>query len=441
MTHTTQITTARQGQISSAVAAAAQSERIEAEELRRLVADGKVVIPANRNHAGLAPIGIGRRLSTKVNANLGKSTISSGEQEELDKFNAATAAGADTVMDLSTGEQAPTIRAAIIEQSSVPVGTVPIYEAVSRVDEPADLTPELLLEVIDEQARDGVDYMTVHAGLLREHLPAADARKMGIVSRGGALTATWMRKHQKQNPLYDRFTDLLAICRRHDVTLSLGDGLRPGCLADASDRAQFAELETLGELVQESRNQEVQVMVEGPGHIPVDQIRMNMEEEIRVCDDAPFYILGPVVVDCAPGYDHISAAIGGTLGAYHGASMLCYVTPKEHLGLPGIDDVREGVAAFKVAAHAADVGLGVPGARERDDAISDARVRFDWDRQWQLALEPCKPIALRKESLTQASAESGENETDESETEYCSMCGPKFCPMRLHKKGEAQGES
>ena len=407
----------------------AESERLPLDLVRSEVASGRAVIPANLHHGGLAPIAIGRRFRTKINANIGNSAVSSCPSAEVEKLKTALKYGADTVMDLSTGGNICEIRAAIIAESRVPVGTVPIYEALSLVDDPMDLTAELLLEVVERQARQGVDYMTIHAGLLKEHVPLAKKRKLGIVSRGGAVTAKWMAAHDRQNPFHEEFDALLDICLEHDVTLSLGDGLRPGCLADASDAAQFAELDAIGDLVRRCRAAGVQVMVEGPGHVPLDQVAMNMEREREVCDDAPFYILGPVVADCAPGYDHITSAIGGALGAFHGASMLCYVTPKEHLGLPNAEDVRNGVVAFKIAAHAADVALGRPGARERDDAISDARAAFDWERQMELALDPDRARDLRSEAIAERyDLEKRECNPDD---DFCSMCGPKFCSMKI----------
>ncbi|MCK5804198.1 MAG: phosphomethylpyrimidine synthase ThiC [Lentisphaeria bacterium] len=433
---TTELLAARAGVVTEAMAAVAASEKVEPEALCADVAAGRVVIPANRHHETLEPIGIGRRLRVKINANIGNSSTSSGIKEELDKLETAVRYGADTVMDLSTGEDVDRIRTAIIRHSRVPIGTVPLYEAACHVEDTNDLTIELLLEVIEKQARQGVDYMTIHAGLLWEHVPMAKRRLLGIVSRGGAIMARWMDTHGLQNPLYTHFDKILAICVQHDVTLSLGDGLRPGCLADASDEAQFAELEVLGELVQRSRAAGVQAMVEGPGHIPLHEIQMNMERERELCDDAPFYILGPVVADCAPGYDHITSGIGAALGAMHGAAMLCYVTPKEHLGLPNSRDVRDGVIAYKIAAHAADIAKGVPGARDRDDAISRARADFDWEKQFELALDPDKARELRDEALRERespadSAGSDCSDRTEKGDKFCTMCGPKFCSMRV----------
>ncbi|MBQ8756505.1 MAG: phosphomethylpyrimidine synthase ThiC [Lentisphaeria bacterium] len=423
----TQLLAARAGEITGQMRSVAEKEFISAEELRALVADGKVVIPSNINHKSLVPCGIGRKLRTKVNANIGNSTQASCPGNEYEKLEVAVKYGADTVMDLSTGGNVAQIRRALLERAQVPLGTVPVYEIVARYGSDG-ISGERILQVIREQAEQGVDYMTIHAGLLRRYVPLALKRKLGIVSRGGALLAAWMNKFEKENPFYEYFDDILQICLEYDVTLSLGDGLRPGCLADASDDAQFAELNTLGELVRRCRAAGVQSMVEGPGHVPLDQIEMNMLKERELCGDAPFYILGPVVIDCAPGYDHLTAAMGGMLGAFYGAAMLCYVTPKEHLGLPEKDDVARGMTAFKIAAHAADIGLHRPHARDRDDAISDARAVFDWEKQFALALEPERAVKYRQEAL----AASGK--TDCSNSEYCTMCGPEFCSVRLSRK-------
>lgn len=447
MQYSTQFVAARAGRITAAMHTVAARERLSPEVIRDGVARGHIVIPANVHHHNLNPIGIGSELLTKINANIGNSSLSSGLDEEIGKLEAAVRYGADTVMDLSTGPNVTCIRKAIIARSTVPIGTVPLYEATYRVEDTVDITADMLLEVIAEQARQGVDYMTVHAGILRQHIPMARDRMLGIVSRGGALLASWMQAHQRENPLYARFDDLLDICLEHDVTLSLGDGLRPGCLADASDEAQFGELEVLGDLVRRCRQAGVQAMVEGPGHIPLDQIRMNMEKEAELCDGAPFYILGPVVTDCAPAYDHITSAIGAAVGALHGAAMLCYVTPKEHLGLPNARDVRDGVIAYKIAAHAADIGRHRPGARDRDDAISKARTDFDWEKQFQLALDPDKAREMRQEAIREQTE--GDNEPDAREKQerdsFCTMCGPRFCSMRisqdLNHAAETEGES
>ena len=427
----TQIEYAQKGLITPQIKHVAEVERRSVQFIADRVAAGTVVIPANINHKNLVPCGIGRELKTKINANIGNSSLSSCPHAEKSKLAIALHYGADTVMDLSTGGGITAIRQSMLEQSTAPLGTVPIYEIVARYGN-KDFAKDKILAVIREQAEQGVDYMTIHAGLLQKYVPLALKRKLGIVSRGGALLAAWMQENQKENPFYEVFDDILDICRKYDVTLSLGDGLRPGCLADASDEAQFAELDTLGELVFRCREAKVQSMVEGPGHVPLDQIQENMERERKICGDAPFYILGPVVIDCAPGYDHFVAGMGGMMGAYYGAAMLCYVTPKEHLGLPGADDVRRGVVAFKIAAHAADVALHKPGSRERDDAISDARAEFDWEKQFELALDPEWARELRTQALNESTA------PNQHGSEYCTMCGPDFCSVRLSarlKKG------
>ncbi len=431
----TQFEAAVRGEITPAMKQVALRERRDAEFIRAGVAAGRIVIPANIHHTNLVPCGIGRELYTKINANIGNSATSSCPHDEWVKLDTAVKYGADTVMDLSTGSNIQLIRQALLKRSTIPVGTVPIYEVVARFGA-VGITRENILTVISEQAEQGVDYMTIHAGLKREYVPLALKRKLGIVSRGGALLAAKMTEEKCENPFYEYFDEILEICRRYDVTLSLGDGLRPGCLADASDAAQFAELDTLGELVRRCRAAGVQAMVEGPGHVPMNEIEMNMRREQEVCDDAPFYILGPVVADCAPGYDHLTAAMGGMLGAYYGAAMLCYVTPKEHIGLPENEDVRAGVVAFKLAAHAADVGLGKPGARERDDAISDARARFDWEAQFDLALDPEWARQSREESIKR----SNQPPNSAHGTPFCTMCGPDFCSVRLSAKLKAAQE-
>ena len=423
----TQAEYAQKGIITPAMKYVAEVEQRSVQFIAERVAAGSIVIPANINHKNLVPCGIGRELRTKINANIGNSTLSSCPGAEKSKLAIAMHYGADTVMDLSTGNGISSIRQVMLEQSTIPLGTVPIYEIVARYGS-NDLARDKILSVIREQAEQGVDYMTIHAGLLQKYVPLALKRKLGIVSRGGALIAAWMSEHQKENPFYEAFDAILAICRKYDVTLSLGDGLRPGCLADASDAAQFAELDTLGELVARCRAAGVQAMVEGPGHVPLDQIKENMERERKICCDAPFYILGPVVIDCAPGYDHFVAGMGGMMGAFYGAAMLCYVTPKEHIGLPNADDVRRGVTAFKIAAHAADVALHKPGCRERDDAISDARAQFDWDKQFELAIDPEWAKEMRQQALQESSS------PDLHGTEYCTMCGPDFCSVRLSKR-------
>ncbi|MDH4121969.1 MAG: phosphomethylpyrimidine synthase ThiC [Deltaproteobacteria bacterium] len=418
----TQMHFARKGIITPQMEWVARRENLSPETIRDEVARGRMVIPANVNHTRLEPMAIGIAAKCKVNANIGNSPVSSGQAEELEKLTTALKYGADTVMDLSTGKNIRPIRQALIENSPVPIGTVPIYEAIEMVDNPLDLTADMLLEVIEAQAAQGVDFITVHAGLLAEHVPLVESRITKIVSRGGSLMAQWMLHHNRQNPLFERFDDLLDICRRHDVTLSLGDGLRPGCLHDASDRAQFAELATLGRLTAMAWEKDVQVMIEGPGHMPMDQIPMNMEKERELCHEAPFYVLGPLVTDISPGYDHIASAIGAAIAGWNGASMLCYVTPKEHLGLPNAEDVRNGLVAYKIAAHAADVARQRPGARNRDDELSRARYAFDWNRQFALALDPDRAREYHDETLPEEAHKSAH---------FCSMCGPKFCAYNI----------
>jgi phosphomethylpyrimidine synthase len=414
---------ARQGAITEEMHHVARRERIPAEKIRDEVASGRMIIPANVRHPELEPMAIGFAATCKINANIGNSAVTSDIQAELEKLRICVKYGADTVMDLSTGGDIPQIREAIIRHSPLPVGTVPIYECLTHVKEVEDLTPKIMLDVIEAQAAQGVDYMTIHAGVLRDFIPLAARRITGIVSRGGAIMAQWMLANGAENPLYTHFDEICEIFKRYDVAFSLGDGLRPGCLADASDRAQFAELKVLGDLTRRAWKHDVQVMVEGPGHVPLDQIPMNMQKERELCDEAPFYVLGPLVTDVAPGYDHITSAIGATIAAQHGAAMLCYVTPKEHLGLPNADDVRQGIIAYKIAAHAADVALHRPGARDRDDELSRARYAFDWNRQFALSLDPETARAMHDETLPHEAFKSAE---------FCSMCGPKFCSMKIH---------
>jgi phosphomethylpyrimidine synthase len=428
----TQLQDAREGTTTDEMERIAEREQVEAEFVRQQVAEGKAVIPANVEHDRLDPMIIGREFATKVNANIGNSDEASGVEEELEKLHAAVHYGADTVMDLSTGGALDRIRSANVEHSPVPLGTVPIYEAVKRVDSVEDITRDLLLDVIEKQAEQGVDYMTIHAGVLAEHLPLTDGRKTGIVSRGGSILAQWMEENGMQNPLYTDFEAICDVFAEHDVTFSLGDGLRPGCIADAGDDAQFAELDTLGELTAVAQDRGVQVMVEGPGHVPMDQIAGQVERQREVCGGAPFYVLGPLVTDVAPGYDHITSAIGATEAARAGAAMLCYVTPKEHLGLPDAEDVREGLAAYRIAAHAADVANGREGARDWDDALSEARYDFDWERQFDLALDPERARSYHDQTLP------GDNY---KEARFCSMCGVEFCSMRIDQDArDADGE-
>ncbi len=421
---------ARQGIITEEMQHVAKREKLDPELVRSEVARGRAIIPANIHHRNLEPMGIGIAFQCKINANIGNSATTSNIDEELKKLHHSVHYGSDTVMDLSTGGDIPRIRKAIIDASPVPVGTVPIYEAITRVRRTEDLTPELMLEVIEEQAEQGVDYMTIHAGVLREFVPLARKRITGIVSRGGALLAQWMETHKRQNFLYERFDDICKILKKHDVSFSLGDGLRPGCIADASDEAQFAELKVLGELTKKAWEHDVQVMIEGPGHIPLDKIKEQVDKEMELCHEAPFYTLGPLVIDIAPGYDHITSAIGAAMIGWHGASMLCYVTPKEHLGLPNPEDVKQGVIAYKIAAHAADVARHRPGARDRDDALSYARFLFDWNKQFELSLDPETARAMHDESLP---------DDFYKEAKFCSMCGPKFCSMNVTQLADAAG--
>ena len=426
----TQMYYAKKGVITPEMNYVAQAEMLDPELIRSEVAAGKMIIPANIHHENLLPMAIGREAKTKINANIGNSSLSSDICAELRKLEICLEFGADTVMDLSTDGDLDAIRSAIIEHSSVPVGTVPMYEILKEAKEVTNITNELILSVLEKQARQGVSYFTIHAGFLREFLPLVKKRKMGIVSRGGSLSASYMSKLNRQNPFYEIFDQILEICAKYDVSLSLGDGLRPGCLYDATDEAQLSELKVLGELTLRAWEKDVQVMIEGPGHVPLSQIEYNMKIEQELCHDAPFYVLGPLVSDIGAGYDHITSAIGGTMAAYHGASMLCYVTQKEHLGLPNENDVREGIVAHKIAAHAADVALGKAGAIEKDHAMSDARYAFDWNKQFELSFDPKKARELHDESLPEDAFKSAH---------FCSMCGPKFCAYKISKdleKGE-----
>jgi phosphomethylpyrimidine synthase len=416
----TQMHYARKGILTEEMEYVAKRENLSPELVRSEVARGRMIIPANIRHLELEPMCIGVASKCKINANIGNSAVTSNIEEELEKLHIAVHYGSDTVMDLSTGGDIPKIRDANLRKSPVPLGTVPIYEAVTRVTRVRDLTPSLMLEVIEEQAEQGVDYMTIHAGVLREHIPLTRTRITGIVSRGGAILAEWCVENNQQNFLYTHFEDICKIFQKYDVSFSLGDGLRPGCIADASDAAQFAELKTLGELTRKAWEYDVQVMIEGPGHIPMDQIKLQVDKEIELCHEAPFYTLGPLVTDIAPGYDHITSAIGAAMIGWHGASMLCYVTPKEHLGLPNKEDVRQGIIAYKIAAHAADVARHRPGARNRDDALSYARFLFDWNKQFELSLDPETARSMHDETL---------QDDYYKEAAFCSMCGPKFCSM------------
>lgn len=422
---TTQLIRARNGEITPEMQLVAQREQLSPEKVREELAAGRMVIPANKVHlaARLEPMCIGIAARCKINANIGNSAVTSNAGEELDKLHTAVHHGADTVMDLSTGKDIDNIRVKIIEASPVPIGTVPIYQMLEELGgNIEDMRAQHFLDMVEHQAKQGVDYMTIHCGVKLEHLHLTTKRVTGIVSRGGSLIAKWMVAHRKQNPLYEAFDDLCDIMRQYDVTWSLGDGLRPGSIADASDEAQFAELDVLGELTKRGQDNGTQVMVEGPGHIPMHQIQMNIERQIAVCNGAPFYVLGPLVTDIAPGYDHITSAIGAAMAGWHGAAMLCYVTPKEHLGLPNEEDVKQGVIAYKIAAHSADVARGRPGAQDRDNALSKARFEFDWKEQFRLSLDPETAQRYHDETLPQDTFKSAH---------FCSMCGPKYCSMKI----------
>jgi phosphomethylpyrimidine synthase len=421
----TQLEEARCGHISSEMHHIATREpHLTAEQIRLEVAAGRMIIPANKVHLKykLKPMCIGRASLTKINANMGASPVSSSIDEEVEKLRWAEKWKADTVMDLSTGGDLDACREAIIQNSTVPIGTVPIYSMIigKRVE---DLTYDIILKEIEKQAKQGVDYFTIHAGVLMSHLKFVRKRLIGIVSRGGSLLAKWMIHHQKENPMYEIFDDICDIMREYDVSFSLGDGLRPGGLADASDEAQLRELQTLGELTERAWAKGCQVMVEGPGHVPFDQIEYNMKLQRRLCHGAPFYVLGPLVTDIFPGYDHITSCIGATAAAYHGAAMLCYVTPKEHLGLPKKDDVKQGCVAYKIAAHAADVALGIPGSRDRDDALTKARAALNWQQHFELSFDPDLARAYHDEDL-------------EVDTDFCAMCGHDWCSVRISKEIE-----
>ena len=430
----TQLEHARLGTITPAMRRVAERERhLSAEQVRDEVAAGRMIIPANRIHLGYAldPMCIGRAGLTKINANMGASPVSSGTADEVEKMRWAQRWGADTVMDLSTGGDLDATREAIVRNATVPIGTVPIYSMIigRRIE---DLVVEVILESLRQQAQQGVDYFTIHAGVARDHLPLIRERLIGIVSRGGSLLAKWMLHHGEENPMYTHFEAICDVMRQYDVSFSLGDGLRPGGLADATDAAQLGELSRLAELTERAWRKGCQVMVEGPGHVPFDQIEYNMKVQRQLCHGAPFYVLGPLVTDVFPGYDHITSAIGATAAGYHGASMLCYVTPKEHLGLPKKDDVKQGCIAYKIAAHAADVALGIPGARDWDDDLTRARAALNWDKHFELAFDTDTARALHDEDL-------------DVDTDFCAMCGHDWCSVRISKEivefesGKAEG--
>ena len=419
----TQMHYARNGVITEEMAFVAAREGCEAEFVRNEIAVGRAIIPANINHPELEPVIIGRNFCVKINSNIGNSAVGSSIPEEVEKMQWSIRWGADTVMDLSTGANIHRTREAILRNSPVPIGTVPLYQALEKIDGKAeDLTFELFRDTIIEQAEQGVDYFTIHAGVRLRHVPLTADRLTGIVSRGGSIMAKWCLAHHKENFLYERFDELCEVMKKYDVSFSLGDGLRPGCIADANDAAQFAELETLGELTAKAWEHDVQVMIEGPGHIPLHKIKENIDKAIEVCFDAPFYTLGPLTTDIAPGYDHITSAIGAANIGWWGTSMLCYVTPKEHLGLPNADDVKTGVITYKIAAHAADLGRGSAKAQEWDDEMSRARFEFRWEDQFRLALDPNTARSYHDETLPADAAKNAH---------FCSMCGPHFCSMKI----------
>ncbi len=426
---TTQSCQAKNGNITEQMNLIAQDENLPPEFIREEVALGRAVIPANKLHlkTNLKPMAIGSAMTVKINANIGASNVKSSLEAEIEKMNMAISLGADTIMDLSTGEDLDLIRETLLSKCSVPFGTVPIYEviigkSVEQIDN------DTILKVIEKQAAQGVDFFTIHAGLLKEHLELVQKRTCGIVSRGGALLAKWMIHHNRQNPLYELFDDICRIMEQYDVCFSLGDGLRPGCVQDATDDAQIAELRTLGELTQRARENNCQVMVEGPGHVPFDQIEKNMKLQQQICQMAPFYVLGPLVTDIAPGYDHITSAIGATAAAFYGASYLCYVTPREHLGLPDLEDVRRGVIASKIAAHAADIAKGNKIAKERDLRISTARANLDWKSHLAESLDPQTAKIMHDQACKQSTMPA------EQDPDYCTMCGRDWCSVRINKE-------
>jgi phosphomethylpyrimidine synthase len=419
----TQLHYAKQGIITPEMEFVALREGCTPEHVRSELARGRLVLPLNVNHPESEPMAIGRNFLVKINANIGNSAIASSIEEEVEKMTWATRWGADTVMDLSTGRNIHTTREWIIRNSAVPIGTVPIYQALEKVNGKAeDLSWEVYRDTLIEQFEQGVDYITVHAGVLLRYVPLAASRKTGIVSRGGSIMAAWCLAHHQENFLYTHFRDICQLMAQYDVTFSLGDGLRPGSIADANDAAQFAELRTLGELTEIAWEYDVQVMVEGPGHVPMNKIKENMDLQLEVCKEAPFYTLGPLTTDIAPGYDHITSAIGAAMIGWYGTAMLCYVTPKEHLGLPNRDDVKDGVITYKIAAHAADLAKGHPGAQAWDDALSDARFEFRWEDQFNLSLDPTKARDFHDETMPAEAAKTAH---------FCSMCGPHFCSMRI----------
>lgn len=428
----TQMHYAKKGIITPEMEFIAIREELSPEFVREEVASGRAVIPSNINHPESEPMIIGRNFHVKINANIGNSAVTSSIDEEVEKMTWAIRWGADTMMDLSTGKDIHTTREWIIRNCPVPVGTVPIYQALEKVNGVAeDLTWDVYRDTLIEQAEQGVDYFTIHAGVLLRYIPLTVDRVTGIVSRGGAIMARWCLAHHQENFLYTHFEDICEIMKKYDIAFSLGDGLRPGSIADANDEAQFAELETLGELTEIAWKHDVQVMIEGPGHVPMDKIKENVDKQMDICKEAPFYTLGPLTTDIAPGYDHITSAIGAAMIGWYGTAMLCYVTPKEHLGLPNKEDVREGVIAYKIAAHAADLAKGHPAAQKRDDALSKARFEFRWRDQFNLSLDPERALAFHDETLPAEGAKTAH---------FCSMCGPKFCSMKISHDIRNQSE-
>src|SRR3989338_361337 len=418
----TQLSYAREGKITKEMKYVASVENISPEILRKNIAQGTVIIPANINHKNLKPIAIGKGVKTKINANIGASKIRACIEEELEKLRLCMKYGADTVMDLSTSGNLNEIRQEIINESTIPIGTVPTYQAVEEKQTIENLKPEDWLDVIEQQAKQGIDFMTIHAGVLQKTLPLLKTRLTGVVSRGGAILVKWMKANKKENPLYTQFEQICDIFEKYDVAFSLGDGLRPGSLHDATDKAQIAELKALGDLTLKAWERNCQVMIEGQGHIPLNEIKLNVELEKKYCHNAPFYVLGPLVTDIAPGYDHITSSIGAAVAGMHGADYLCYVTPAEHLGLPTPEMVKQGIIAYKIAAHAADIAKGIPNVRDRDDALSKARFAFDWEKQFALSLDPETARKIRSDLSLSA--------------DFCGMCGPDFCSMRLYSKTE-----
>jgi len=415
----TQLSYARQGKITKEMQYVSAAEKIDAEILRQRIAEGSVIIPANIYHKNLKPIAIGKGVKTKINANIGASKVRSCVEEELEKIRLCMKYGADTAMDLSTSSNLDEIREAIIDEATIPIGTVPTYQVVEEKKIIENLKPEDWLDIIEKQAKQGIDFMTIHAGVLQKTLPLLKSRLTGVVSRGGAILVKWMKANNKENPLYTQFDQICGIFEKYDVAFSLGDALRPGSLHDATDKAQIAELKILGKLTLKAWEKDCQVMIEGPGHIPLNEIKLNVELQKKYCHNAPFYVLGPLVTDIAPAYDHITSAIGAAVAGMHGADFLCYVTKAEHLGLPTPEMVKEGIITYKIAAHAADIAKGIPNSKQRDNEMSKARFDFDWEKQFKLSLDPETARKLRSDISLNA--------------DFCSMCGPDFCAMKIYR--------